>query len=545
MADAGFDALVIGGGTHGLIVANYLAKYGGMKVGLFEARPELGGGLGCEEVAPGFVANTHAASLSGYYTWPLERDLPLKEKGFEYIPYEATRGVIFKEDNSCLCIYSSSKDPTGELTAGQIQRFSSRDADTWLWLSGLFYKRLRATVLQYMFNPPSPPGVPSLVETTFQELVKEYPERLDPSMAVRSEIEFLRDLFESDAVIAGLSRLLHSATGTGPDVGGQGMSLLFRLLLTLTETGTWRGGTHSLAHVLSRIFVEGGGEFFTKQPVKKVIIENGVARGIRLADGTEVEAKKLVVSTLDPASLCFGLIGKEHLGGRLARRVANLERWRVCITWYGWAVHELPNYQAAQMEPDINRTGRISFISKDPEVMIRNHARRRAGLMPDELSLSVWAHTIIDKTQAPDGKHTLGSEEFVLPAPYLSDDAWKQFKLQHAEDCIREWQRFAPNMTWDNVIAYLPLTPIDCTNCDNFGPEGNWAVIDHIPSQMGRNRPVPELAQYRTPIKNLYATGAAWHYAGGAFACGGYNCYKVIAEDFKLARPWEKQGRPF
>src|SRR3990172_8572711 len=103
MADATYDAIIIGGGTHGLIVGNYLARYGQMKVAIFEARPELGGGLGCEESAPGFIANTHAASLSAYYTLPLEWDFPLKEKGFEYIPYEATRGAIFKEDHSCFC----------------------------------------------------------------------------------------------------------------------------------------------------------------------------------------------------------------------------------------------------------------------------------------------------------------------------------------------------------------------------------------------------------------------------------------------------------
>ena len=185
------------------------------------------------------------------------------------------------------------------------------------------------------------------------------------------------------------------------------------------------------------------------------------------------------------------------------------------------------------------------MITKDPEALIRNHASRRVGRMHDELSLSVWAHTLIDPNQAPDGKHALGSEEFVLPANCLTEEEWREFKRKHAEDTIREWQIFAPNMTWDNVIGYLPLTPLDCTNCANYGPQGNWAVIDHIPSQMGRNRPVPELARYRTPIKNLYATGAAWHYAGGAFACSGYNCYKIIAEDFKLEKPWERDNRPF
>ena len=545
MADASYDAIVVGGGSSGLVVANYLAKYGGMRVAVFEARPELGGGWACEEAAPGFIANTHASAVSGYYTQPLEWDFPLKEKGFEYIPYEVPRGAIFKEDHSSLCIFYSTVDPAGELTAGSIAKFSRKDADTWLWLVDLFYQRLRPAILQYIYSPPPPYGHPSPIEVAFQELCRDYPASFDPSLIVRSEIELLRDLFESEAVVAALSRLLHSAVGTSPDVPGAGAGFIFRLMMILTEIGTWRGGNHSLAHVLTRIFVEAGGKFFTKSEVDKVIIGNGNASGIRLADGTEIKAKELIVSTLDPHNLCFRLIGREHLDWRLARRVANLERWRTCITWYGWAVHESPRYKAAESEPDINRVGRVVLINKDPEVMVRNNAARRMGLMPPELSLSVWAHSLVDETQAPEGKHILGSEEFVLPANRLTNDEWKAFKKRHADDVIQEWQQFAPNMTWDNVISYLPLTPIDCTNCANYGPEGNWGVIDNIPSQMGSSRPTPELAQYRTPIAGLYGTGAAWHYAGGAFSCAGYNCYKVIALDKGLRKPWAEQDRPF
>ncbi|MBW1859356.1 MAG: hypothetical protein JRI70_04575, partial [Deltaproteobacteria bacterium] len=79
----------------------------------------------------------------------------------------------------------------------------------------------------------------------------------------------------------------------------------------------------------------------------------------------------------------------------------------------------------------------------------------------------------------------------------------------------------------------------------NMGPQGNWAVIDNIPSQMGRFRPVPELARHKTPVENLYATGTAWPFTGCAMVCQGYNCYKVIAEDFEVQKPWDVDGRPF
>jgi len=44
MADTAFDAIIIGGGNKGLILGMYLARYGGMSVGIFEKRHEAGGG---------------------------------------------------------------------------------------------------------------------------------------------------------------------------------------------------------------------------------------------------------------------------------------------------------------------------------------------------------------------------------------------------------------------------------------------------------------------------------------------------------------------
>ncbi|MEE9568275.1 MAG: NAD(P)-binding protein, partial [Candidatus Binatia bacterium] len=42
MADETYDAIIVGGGNKALVTAIYLAKYGGMKVAIFEERHELG-----------------------------------------------------------------------------------------------------------------------------------------------------------------------------------------------------------------------------------------------------------------------------------------------------------------------------------------------------------------------------------------------------------------------------------------------------------------------------------------------------------------------
>ena len=66
MADASYDAVIIGGGNKGLLLAMYLMKYGGMSVGIFERRHEVGGCLATEEsAAPGFRGNVRVSAAPG------------------------------------------------------------------------------------------------------------------------------------------------------------------------------------------------------------------------------------------------------------------------------------------------------------------------------------------------------------------------------------------------------------------------------------------------------------------------------------------------
>ncbi len=72
MADKTYDAIIIGGGNKGLVLAMYLAKYGGMDVAIFERRHELGGGWSSEEsAAPGFLTDTHATHIAKFYHEPI------------------------------------------------------------------------------------------------------------------------------------------------------------------------------------------------------------------------------------------------------------------------------------------------------------------------------------------------------------------------------------------------------------------------------------------------------------------------------------------
>jgi hypothetical protein len=66
--------------------------------------------------------------------------------------------------------------------------------------------------------------------------------------------------------------------------------------------------------------------------------------------------------------------------------------------------------------------------------------------------------------------------------------------------------------------------------------------VDRAAFQVEENRPIPELANHRTPVRNLYATGGSWHVGSNAGASEAYNCYKIIAKDLDLGKPWGETG---
>jgi len=546
MADKSFDAIIIGGGNKGLITGMYLTKYAGMSVGIFDCRHELGGGWSCEEsAAPGFITNTHAVNIDKYWKIVLERDFPeFIEKGGQWFPFNPAMATIFKEDQSCIAWYNPACDPSQEKTAASIARFSQKDADTWLELWKKWQEKIEPAFCKWIYNPPPPHYEPDTMEKTLMDPAL----GIDPIWGVKSALEVLRDLFESDEVVTSVLRPSHAGMPYSPLMPGTGISQLL-LLPLLIQFGGVVGGTHSYAHACHKVYLENGGKSFTKHEVDKVLIENGVAKGIRLVDGTEIEAKKLVVSTLSPEQLCLQLTGEEYFEPRTIRRVKHLSRKLICITWYHWAIHERPRYLAEAFQQDIHRTGLLALSIKDPEVLVRENAWRVLGKMPpantSDSALLVWCLSQDDPTQAPKGKHIAGSEQFVLAANQMSEREWLDYKKKNAEDVLKYWQEYAPNMNWDNIIGYDPLTPYDCLRLKNMGPTGNWGVIDVIPGQTGKFRPVPELARYKTPIKNLYCTGVAWGFSAGAMDAQAYNCFKVIAEEHNLEKHWEKNGYPF
>jgi 1-hydroxycarotenoid 3,4-desaturase len=74
--------------------------------------------------------------------------------------------------------------------------------------------------------------------------------------------------------------------------------------------GVWavKGGIHSLALAIESVAKQKGAAFHYGQSVRRILLENGRAAGVELADGTRVTASHVVFNG-DPAALASGLLG--------------------------------------------------------------------------------------------------------------------------------------------------------------------------------------------------------------------------------------------
>ena len=356
------------------------------------------------------------------------------------------------------------------------------------------------------------------------------------------------DLFESAELRTLFMRAIETSTGCFPgDVVG-----IYVVIHTLALVLSWEsasivmGGTHAITHALQKAFSSMGGKFFVESEVDKVITQDGRAVGIRLLNGDEYRARQLVVSDLGVPQTIFRLLGEDSVSPKVARRIRNIDYDRAQIFWGNVAMHELPKYTAVDFNPDVGPQPRLYMGPKDPEYLSwRYQADIFTKGWPDKWFLLAAPDSIWDKTRAPDGKHTILVEEFAAPYRFFSEREWLRMKREVVDKILVEWQKYAPNMTRENVIAAHITTPYDVTRRHLDMLEGGWVEGAMFASQLDRFRPTPEFSNYRTPVQNLYICSSNLHSGGGIGRGSSYCAYKVIAQDFGLPRFWEQAGRNY
>jgi beta-carotene ketolase (CrtO type) len=550
LADKVYDAIVLGGGHHGLIVACYLQR-AGMKTAIVERQSKLGGSVTSEEgPLPGFLLN-ECAHWTRFYSHPAYSDFNLREKGLEYIFPEQSEAMVFDND-TCLVGYSAMRvvDPiTGRAefsdentrkTLGQIARFSRNDAVTAEELLRRYLARWRKAFGKYRFSPPTPWGEKNELE----KLLDDPKDGIDPVYHYMTCQQLAYDLFESEELRTLFIRGAMTSTGCSPDdvLGSYVFVHTIGLVLSWEPAAIAIGGSQKITDALTQAFTEMGGEYFVNSEASKLVIEGDRAKGVRLKDRTEIKAKELIVSDLSAEQTICQLIGEDYVSPKIMRRVKNIRHDRHNVIWANFALHELPKYKAASFHPDCGLQPRLYVGPRNADyIATRYCAEILVNGIASRLFLYTGADTMWDKSRAPEGKHLIGVEEFAAPARHFSPTEWELIRNEFANRIVEQWGEYAPNMVRDNVIASRVVTPYDIQSRHINMPQGSIAVGDMLLSQQDRFRPTPELSNYRTPIKNFYLCSAAAHSGVGTGRGSGYCCYQTVADDFGLKKAGEKK----
>ncbi len=520
---AKYDVIVIGAGPNGLTAAAYLCK-AGLKVLVLERKTEAGGGLATEEVTiPGFFHNTHSIYHMMVDYAPAYKDLNL-EQGYNlrYV-YPPLQFALPTRNGPSVCLYTDV-----ERTCESFARFSRRDADSYRDMYHRFSRYMEEFLAPATYVPPQA-AIEQVVKLQASEIGREILEYSE-----KSPKDIVFDLFESDPV---RTLMLYVACHWGLEHDVEGVGYLAALYLNrATNYRLCVGGSHRGSQSMNKIVLQNGGMVWGSQRIECIIVQDGVAKGVKMKDGREIEANVAVISRLDPQQTFLKLVGQEHLDPYFVKRI-NDWKWE---KWSLFEVHLAMEEAPVFVDPEIDGAFVYVLGYDGTEDLIGHWESMKRGEVRDGDGFNCCFPSLHDPSQAPPGK-CIGLISQM--APYrLRNGAgeWYSYKLRkaRADDCLKTLSSYAPNVTGDKVLWMNMSSPLDIENKFIDMVEGSIKQGAYHPLQMGYLRPNEDCSSNRTPIENLYLGGASCH-PGGLIVLGpGYLAANTVAEDAGIAKWW-------
>mgnify|MGYP000188545763 CR=1 FL=1 len=546
-----------------MAAANYLADCG-LKCICIERLPYIGGGavtidgagveyppppqkklVDCLDIPyntprtiktiPGFKHNLHSTIHEWIHQGPVYRDLELDKWGAKYIFQEQLIALVFSDGNSIIHWQDI------ERMCKEIEFYSKKDAKEyrdyikeWLEVSEM--------ILAMFFAPP-------LKESERFALLESTPQGREILRAMSTNIRTLvEEKFESDALRT-LMCMEASQAGLMDDRYGSGsIFCLMYPLLHKSGIGWCIGGSGNLAIGMKNRLEAKGGKVITNAHVEKILVEGGRAVGVKLQDGTEIKAKEAVGCGAGPKQFFFELLGKEYLTDDIIRQIERFKGCEIGMFTLHLCLNEAPRWKAIDKKPELEGTVGVTFGFDTCDDIQDQYNDIRKGIPPRLVGGMTCTCTNADPSQAPPGKATTFLWNYAClnlhkGGPYNLKESgaqnWDKIKDDYAQYCLSAWQKAAPNLTSDNVLAMLPYTPLDISRGNISMLQGSM-MCGNLPDQMLNARPFrSDIPPYRTPVERLYIAGPLGPTIAGCSGASGYCVANVIADDLKLKKWWK------
>jgi phytoene dehydrogenase-like protein len=529
------DVIIIGAGHNGLVCAAYLAA-AGLNVRMFERRGVVGGAAVTEEFHPGF-RNSVASYTVSLLNPKVIDDLDLAAHGLTVVEREiANFWPLGTGPGQYLKL-------TFDLarTQAEFARISPEDAaalpDYYAALETAA-DILRRLVLR---TPPNPGGGLAdfwrairlgglLNSLTLAE------QRLIADLFTKSAKEFLGRWFVSPEIIGAFAFDGIVGFYGSPDTPGTAYVLLHHAFGEVNgKKGVWGhaiGGMGAITRAMAAAARARGVRMEVSAPVRRVLIEEGRARGVELENGEIIRARA-VAANVNPKLLFTRMVGAGELETGFCRHMKN---W-VCASGtfrMNVALSELPDFSClpGKEAAEHHRSGII--IGPGIEYLERAYADARTHGWSREPVIEMLIPSTMDSTLAPGGAHvaSLFCQHF---APELPGEAsWDEHREEAADLIIDTVTRYAPNFR-AAVLGRQLLSPLDLER--EFGLVGGDIFHGRLSlDQMFSARPALGHADYRMPVRGLYLCGSGAHPGGGVSGAPGHNAAREIIADLRLRR---------
>jgi phytoene dehydrogenase-like protein len=543
--DERFDVVVIGGGPNGMTTAAYLAKCG-LSVCVLEERTECGGACETQEPIPGVRIYPHAMLM---YASPAPGfdQLELHKYGFR-MEWD-TRNMTDDRAGAMAC------------TDGW-RPIAPEDQMGWAKLGGLlgqppFTKELmRAT----FWCPPHPPEVEVTDENTpYMQVYKKYqPDIWTPELREMTMFDLMDEHLGTEHFKTAMAFAAWASGAAGHWEGVAIPATLCVQLLTLPNTGRTsipRGGLHGYFHAILRAAVHKGAVIRTSCPVDEILIEDGRAVGVRLKEtaapgGRTIRANKAVIAAVDVHQAFLDLVGPRHLDPGFMQKVRDisLKNQTLYVSVFHTRAQLRFNEKFAELA-DLrcagpNRQPSAGVYPCDSREIYYENVRDvdgRKGQPTVSPEHAMWFQTPpqgFDPTDCqgyyPRGYISNAFEMAVTSPDYHTEgeDAPDRYKAEMDAFMRESFSQMLDGLDDDNVIHHWSATgrDVEFRNTGLIG--GTWCGSRHDEDQLWTNRPIPELARYRTPIEGLYhAHQTSGHPGGLCLMAIPYNLMHILIED--------------
>jgi phytoene dehydrogenase-like protein len=418
----------------------------------------------------------------------------------------------------------------------QLAKFSTHDADAYerydAWLSGL------ARVLRPLLSSIPPPLGSRRPIALLEQASLAYKLR---GLGVRgvgdvtrlftmSVADLLDEWFEAPALLGVLSVSGVIGTWGGPRSPGTAFVMAHHKVGDVGEGhgGTWGfpvGGMGAVSDALRQAAESFGAEVRTDAAVQRILVRNGRATGVVLANGDELRADVVIAAT-HPKITFLEHLDRDELPDDFVRRI---EQWktRSGTVKVNVALDRLPEFTAKPgFDPEVHG-GTIVLAESldDVEAAFQDAVAGRAAELP---FADICIPSVFDRTLVPEGHHVMSMFTQWVPHAWATKPMHEQLDA-YADRVIARVDAVAPGFR-DSILHRQVLGPYDMQQ--EYGLVGGNIFHGELsPDQLFHMRPAPGYADFRTPIRGLYQASSATHGGGGVTGFPGVNAVRQVLHD--------------